>query len=242
MKKRIGRGNKLKINIFLVLALTLIIVIFLTSCSKVFFVPGASLGYFIWQDEDGNIHITWSSDREVKTFTGLITTDGKFSNVTKIGIEESDIINISEKEISFNCKLDESDYSDEIIINDLNYSYIELNLKIDGKTDLARINVGKFLNNPDSDTFKITPDYFEKVKAVPWYKNHPFVEFFKKLYLNRYLNFVYIFVLGAIIIEILRITKFSSSKRRGLKLLASYMILFLLDIGFFIFLLFVNAS
>lgn len=242
MKKSINCRNNLKINIFLVLVLILIMLVFLTSCSKVFFVPGVSLGYFIWQDEDANIHITWSSDRTVKTFTGLITTDGKFSDVAKIGIEESDIINISEKEISFNCKLDESDYSDEIIINDLNYSYIELNLKIDGKTDLARINVGKFLNNPDSDTFKITPDYFEKVKSVPWYKNHPFVEFFKKLYLNRYLNFVYIFILGTIIIEILRITKFSSSKKRCIKLLMSYIVLFLLDIGFFIFLLFVNAS
>ncbi|MHB1377536.1 MAG: hypothetical protein ACYCXB_08985 [Candidatus Humimicrobiaceae bacterium] len=243
MKDNIKKVTRLKLACYAVLVFLCAIFLLgsLSSCSKPLVIPGVSIGYFIWKDSGNKIHIAWSGDRKDKTFSGIIKTDGDFTILEKAGIETEDKINQSPKEISFNATLSPVDYSDEIVISDLNYSYIDFNLKIDGAYDLARIHIGKYLNNPLSEEFRIDVNYFKNLKKIPWYNNHPFAEFFYKLYANKYLTFVYIYILGMIIIELLRITKFALVKRKGLFIGASYLVLFLIDAGFFIMLWYANG-
>jgi len=243
MKDNIKKITRLKLTGYAVLVFLCVVFLLgsLSSCSKPLIIPGASVGYFIWKDSGSNIHIAWSGDRKDKTFLGILKTDGDFTILKKTGIETEDIINQSPKEISFNATLSPVDYSDEIVISDSGYSYIDFNLKIDGIYDLARIHIGKYLNNPLSEKFRIDVNYFENLKKIPWYNNHPFAEFFYKLYANKYLTFVYIYILGMIIIELLRITKFALVKRKGLLIGASYLVLFLIDAGFFIMLWYANG-
>ncbi len=239
--KKIKNNKRSFSKIVLFFISATIIMLLATSCTKAFFLPGVSFGYFIWQDDDGKISISWSSDRKNANFTGFLSTDGVFDNIEKSAFEETDKIIISENTLSFDCFLNEDDFSDGISFACTNYSYIEINLKIDGNTDLNRINIGKFLNSPEEENFRIVPGYFKDLKTVPWFKNHPFVEFFKKLYSNRYLTFLYILLLGVIIIEILRITRFRAVKRKGLSLFVSYMVLLIIDFGFLVFLWYVNG-
>ncbi len=239
--KRI-KENKKTIPRLLLLAISAIIIMLLaTSCTRALFLPGVSLGYFIWEDDNGKINISWSSDRKKVNFTGLLSTDGVFDDIEKSSFEEDDKIIISEKTFSFDCMLNEEDFTDSISFDCMDYSYIEVSLKIDGNADLNRINIGKFLNSPQEDNFRISPDYFKDLKTIPWFRNHPFVEFFKKLYSNKYLTFFYILLLGVVLIEILRITKFRPVKRKGLSILISYMVLLIIDFGFLVFLWYVNG-
>ncbi|MDD3520896.1 MAG: hypothetical protein PHU65_06685, partial [Actinomycetota bacterium] len=214
--------NKRKSSKILLLFMSAIILMLLaTSCTKALFLPGVSLGYFIWEDENGKINISWSSDRKKVNFTGFLSTDGVFDDIEKSAFEEGDEIIISENTLSFDCLLNEEDFTDSISFACRDCSYIELNLKIDGNNDLNRINIGRFLNSPKEENFRITPDYFKDLKTIPWFKKHPSVEFFKKLDSNRYLTFLYILLLGVVLIEILRITKFRAVKRKGRSLFIS---------------------
>jgi hypothetical protein len=243
MKKNIKKVSRLKLVCYGVIVFLCAVFLLgsLSSCSKPLVIPGASIGYFIWKDSGNKIHIAWSGDRKDKTFSGIIKTDGTFDSVEKLGFEENDWINISGKQIDFDALLSPEDYTDEIVITDSGYSFIDFNLKIDGKYDLSRIHIGKYLNNPLSEEFRIDINYFENLKKTAWYNNHPFNEFFYKLYANKYLTFVYIFMLWAIIIGLLRITKFVPRRRKGLLIGVSYLILFLIDAGFIILLWYANG-
>ena len=238
---KIKENKRISSKILLLFISAIIIMLLATSCTKAFFLPGISLGYFVWEDDNGKINISWSSDRKKANFTGSLSTDGVFDDIEKLAFEESDEIIISEKTLSFDCALNEDDFTDGISFACIDYSYIEISLKIDGNTDLNRINIGKFLNSPQEENFRISPGYFKDLKTIPWFKNHPFIEFFKKLYSNKYLTFLYILFLGVIIIEILRITKFRAAKRKGLSLSISYMALLIIDFGFLVFLWYVNG-
>jgi len=244
MKVRRQIKSKREIGNFLLLLLLILAIPLtgiLTSCSKPLVIPGASFGYYIWKDSGGNIRLVWSTDRIDNSFSGIIKTDGNFGNVEKLGFENEDKINISGKEIDFNAKLGGEDYADEIVIPCSNYSFIEFDLKINDQYDVSRINIGKYLNNPKDQVFKIDVNYFENLKKVPWYKNHPFEEFFHKLFVNKYLTFIYIYIIGTAIIELLRITKFVLKKKKRLLIGISYLVLFLIDSGFFIMLWYVNG-
>ena len=243
MKKDFKKAKNIKPVCFTVLAV-LVAVLFsglLSSCSKPLVIPGASMGYFIWKDDSSNIHIVWSSDRKERNFSGVIKTDGDFTAVTKEGIEDDDKIIHSAKEISFDASLDPEDYSDGLSISVSKNSFIDFNLKLDDKYDFSRIHIGKYLNNPSSEEFRIDNLYFENLRMVPWYNNHPFIEFFNKLYANKYLTFIYIYLLGAILIGLLRITKLSGLRKKVLINGLLYFILFILDAGFIILLWYANG-
>lgn len=239
--EKIKNNKKLYFGLMLIVVSAIVIMLLATSCTKALFLPGVSFGYFVWEDDSGKINISWSSDRKKINFTGSLSTDGVFDNIEKSSFEEDDKIIISEKTLSFDCILNEDDFTDGISFDCRDFSYIEISLKIDGNADLNRINIGKFLNSPGEDNFRIGPGYFKDLKTVPWFRNHPFVEFFKKLYSNKYLTFFYILLLGVVLIEILRITKFRPVKRKGLSILISYMVLLIMDFGFLAFLWYVNG-
>jgi hypothetical protein len=209
----------------ILLILTSFLVLIMTSgCRGIFYIPGASYGYYIWE-ENGSIYVEWSRDRVDSDFSGSISTDGKITDHDLNEWEEDDLFEVSENKIEFSAALDEEDYSDGFSFYPGDYTYLEFDLKIDDEYDLARINLGEFLENPDESIFKIERQYFNQLRERPWYKKHPFSEFFYKLFSNKYFTFAYIFILGVVIIEILRITIFAKKKRKIVNIAVSYAVL-----------------
>lgn len=232
---------------FKVVKLTIIILLIFSflmagaGCRGIFFIPGASYGYYVWEDESGRIHIAWSIDRKESKFSGWVATDGKVEKYDTVGWEDSDsaVINDENNKLEFSAALDENDYSDEIVISVSDYSYLDFELKINDGYDLSRINLGEFINSPGDGIFRVSKGYFEDLEREPWYKKHPWSGFFYKLSADIKFSLIYVFILGAVIIEILRISAFYNKKRKPLFLLASYTILIFIDAGLYFFLKFV---
>jgi hypothetical protein len=152
------RVKVIKLSKFILISLVLAaILITAVSCQGIFYIPGVSFGYYIWQDKANQIHIVWSVDRKQAGFSGSVSTDGKIEDYKKIGFEDTDNVSINNdnNKITFDAALSESDYSDELVLNIKNYSYLEFELKINGSFDLARINIGRFLANPENNIFRI---------------------------------------------------------------------------------------
>ena len=224
--KRISFAVKTIILIFLA---ALILPLF-AGCRGIFYIPGASYSYYIWE-EDSKVFVEWSVDRKDSKFDGRISTDGKITEY-KLNEweEENDVIKVEENKIEFSATLDSEDYSDGLSFIPQDYTYLEFDLKINDGYDLSRTNVGGFLENPESNVFRIEEDYFDQLRMKPWYQKHPFSEFFSKLFSNKYFTFTYLFILGIIIIEILRITVFISRRRKIIGPVISYAVLILVEI------------
>jgi len=224
--KRISFAVKTIILIFL----AALILPLLAGCRGIFYIPGASYGYYIWE-EDSKVFVEWSADRKDSKFDGRILTDGKITEYKlKQWEEENDVIKVEENKIEFSATLDSEDYSDGFSFTPQDYTYLKFDLKMNDDYDLSRTNVGGFLENPEESVFKVEKGYFDQLKEKPWYRKHPFSEFFSKLFSNKYFTFVYLFILGIIIIEILRITVFISIRRKIIGLAISYAVLILVEI------------
>jgi hypothetical protein len=224
---KILRPNIFKIIIILVV--TVVLVGAVSGCQKVFFIPGASYGYYLWEDENG-INVFWSVDRKDTSFSGTIAVDGELTGYELVDWEDADIADTSDGKVSFEANLSREDYSDGIILQITDYERIELDLLINGGYDLSRVNAGAFLNNPSDSPFIIEKGYFDDIGSMPWYEKHPFSGFFYKLFANKYFTFIYLFIIGIVIIEIIRITAFSSRKRKGLYTGISYIALIAIEI------------
>ena len=224
--KRISFAVKTIILVFL----AVLILLLLAGCRGIFYIPGASYGYYIWE-EDSKVFVEWSADRKDSKFDGRISTDGKITEY-KLNEweEENDVIKVGEDKIEFSATLDSQDYSDGFSFTLQDYTYLEFDLKMNDDYDLSRTNIGGFLENPEESVFKVEKGYFDQLKEKPWYRKHPFSEFFSKLFSNKYFTFVYLFILGIIIIEILRITVFISRRRKIIGLVISYAVLILVEI------------
>ena len=228
--KRISFAVKTIILIFL----AALILPLLAGCRGIFYIPGASYGYYIWE-EDSKVFVEWSADRKDSKFDGRILTDGKITEYKlKQWEEENDVIKVEENKIEFSATLDSEDYSDGFSFTLKDYTYLEFDLKIkindEYNHDLSRINIGGFLENPEESVFKIEKGYFDQLKEKPWYNKHPFSEFFSKLFSNKYFTFIYLFILGIIIIEILRVTVLAKRRRKIIWLVISYTSLILVEI------------
>jgi len=224
--KRISFTAKIIILVFL----AVLILPLLAGCRGIFYIPGASFGYYIWE-ENGNIFVEWSADRKDSKFDGGISTDGKITEYKlKEWEEENDVIKVGEDRIDFSATLNDKDYSDGFSFTLQNNTYLEFDLRINDGYDLSRINVGGFLENPENNIFRIEKDYFDKLKMKHWYQRRPFSEFFSKLFSNKYFTFTYLFILGIIIIEILRVTVLTRRRRKIIWLLVSYTTLILIEI------------
>jgi len=217
------------VKIIVLVLLSVLILMLSSGCRGIFYIPGASYGYYIWE-EDSSIYVEWSIDRRDSGFSGSISTDGKITAYDLSGWEKDDLIEVGENKIEFSATLDDKDYSDGFSFSPQDYTYLEFDLKIDDGYDLSRINLGGFLENPEESVFKVKEQYFDQLRERPWYKKHPFSEFFYKLFSNKYFTFVYLFILGIIIIEILRITVFSRRKRKIINIAVSYAVLFAAEV------------
>jgi len=213
----------------LLLLLLLLIMTAASGCQGIYFVPGASYGYYVWEEE-GDIYIFWSVDKKDSSFSGNIKTDGNIADYRPIDWEEDDRSGTGDGKISYETTLGPDDYSDGIILEIEDYDYIEFDLMVNGGYDLSRVHVGAFLENPGESPFRIDRDYFENLEDKPWYRKHPFSGFLYKLFSNKYFTFPYVFILGVILIEIIRITAFSGKRRKRLYVYLSYAILVLLVI------------
>ena len=224
----------LKIAAGIVLICTIVVLLFIASgCTKPFFVPGATLGYYIWEDDSGSIHIAWSADRSDNKFSGKVSTDGKIEDYELVGLEEDDNLEISEDRsmLDFEASLSRADFTDELVISVEDYSYIEFELKINDAHVLSRTNLGKFLNNPPDKVFRITEGYFEEVRQVPFYKRPPFSGFFKKLDSDMGFSVFYMFIIGVIVIELIRITVLRKNKKYNWYLFLCYGVLIAIIAG-----------
>jgi hypothetical protein len=226
-----------KISKFILASLILAaVLIAAVSCQGIFYIPGVNFGYYIWQDKDNQIHIAWSVDRKQTGFSGSVSTDGKIIDYKKIGIEDTDIVSINNdnNKIIFDAALSESDYSDELVLNIKNYSYLEFELKINDSFDLARINIGSFLANPQDDIFRIDKGYFDNLKNVPFYQKHPWSGFFGKLAGDIHFTLFFISILGIVAIELIRITILRRKKKYNWYLILLYAFLILIDSGVYL--------
>ena len=172
---KILRPNIFKIIIILVV--TVVLAGAVSGCQKVFFMPGASYGYYIWEDENG-INVFWSVDRKDTSFSGTIAVDGELTGYELVDWEDADIADTSDGKVSFEANLSREDYSDGIILQITDYERIELDLLINGGYDLSRVNAGAFLNNPSDSPFIIEKGDFDDIGSMPWYEKHPFSGFF----------------------------------------------------------------
>jgi len=77
-------------KLILIFLLLFSIVIIGVGCNGIFFIPGASYGYYIWEDKDNNIHIVWSIDRKDANFNGWIAMDGEIQDYKTLDWEENE--------------------------------------------------------------------------------------------------------------------------------------------------------
>ena len=135
--KKISFAVKTIILIFL----AALILPLLAGCSGIFYIPGASYGYYIWE-ENSKVFVEWSIDRKDSKFDGRISTDGKITEY-KLNEweEENDVIKIGEDKIEFSATLDSQDYSDGFSFTLKDYTYLEFDLKIDNNSSLS---IGRF--------------------------------------------------------------------------------------------------
>jgi len=217
-----------------------LIPLLLAGCKGVSYTPGASYGYYIWE-EDSSIFVEWSADRRDAKFDGVISTDGKITEYRLKELEEEeDVFKVGKDKIEFSATLSRADYSDGFSFTPEDYTYLEFDLKINDGYDLSRINLGGFLENPESDVFRIGKDYFDQLEMKHWYQKHPFSEFFYKLFSNKYFTFLYLFILGIIIIEILRVTVIARRKRKIIWLAISYIVLIIIEVFIYFILKFLT--
>jgi hypothetical protein len=208
----------------------------LTGCKAALFIPGASIGYFISRGDDGAVLVEYSTDRKEALFSGTITTDGYFTEVRSLRFDDEQVFTRKADLIEFSSRLTESEFADTLVIRAQGHSYLEFDLRINDSYDLNRINIGRFLHNPDEQTFRVDDAYFESVAAIPWYERSPFANLFSKLYSNMVFTALFVIVLGVLIVEALRITVFRTSPKRKLYLIISYTIVALAVVLAYVFL------
>ena len=141
------------VKIIILILLAVLFLILFSGCRGIFYIPGASYGYYIWE-EDNNIYVEWSIDRKDAEFSGKILTDGKIAVYNLNGWEENDLIEAGENKIEFSATLDDTDYSDGFNFNPQEYTYLEFDLKVNDGYDLSRINLGGLLENPEESKGK----------------------------------------------------------------------------------------
>ncbi|MGB3345709.1 MAG: hypothetical protein WBA71_00425 [Candidatus Humimicrobiia bacterium] len=236
--------SKTKIKKLLIISLLLIVILTLTNCGRPFYVPGASMGYFLWQTADGDYHLRWSNDWDpnkpndnLRKFSGSITTDGTIDirNPYQLELEEgsekienSDILKAEPSKLEFTAFTTNHDFEDGIDFSVDNETYVEFDLKNNDIYDLGRISLGSFANSPDEAIFIISEDELLYEAKKPFYLKHPFSTFLYKLSYDRVFTNIYFLIMGIIIVELTRVSILSKSRNYKKLIYISYGLLFLI--------------
>lgn len=216
----------------------------LSGCTSLNYMPGVSNGYYVWKDSAAKIHIAWTMERKAGEFAGWVATDGSITDYQQVSFGPDDklMLNTEKNRLDFSAPLTDKDLSKEIVFSVSDYSYLEFELKVNNGYDLGRTHVGEYLANPKEAVFKIGNDYFDNLKKVPFYKKHPYSGFFYKLSRDMLFTMGFVFSLGIIIIEIIRITAIrkkisaSANKKYNYYLFLCYGILALIGTAIYLFL------
>ncbi len=219
-----------------IIFISLLIVILLTGCKMLSFIPGASIGYFLTRSADGTITMEYSTDKKDALFSGSISTDGSFTEITSLRFDDEEVFSLTDNTASFSARLSQSEFADIMIIKAEGHSYVEFDLRINDGYDLARINIGEFLNNPEGQVFRLDDAYFDSLAQKPWYEKNPFANFFAKLYLNMLFTAMLVVVLGVLIVEILRVTRFRNNPKKKIYLPISYALVLIAVLLVYLFL------
>lgn len=240
MIRRINKKIKIR-KLFLISFFILIILIF-TNCNRTFYVPGASMGYFVWQMQDGIYHLRWSNDWNINIpndnrckFSGIISTNGTIIIKNLYQWEDSpeveenvDSIKVESSKLEFIAFTTNHDYEDGIDFSVDKGTYIEFDLKINDGYDLRRISLGSFANNPKTEIFRLENNELLYEARKPFYLKHPFSTFFYKLSYDRLFTNSYFLLMGVILVEIIRVSILSKSKNYKKLTYISYALLFLI--------------
>lgn len=216
----------------------------LSGCTRLYYMPGVSNGYYVWKDAGAKIHVAWTMERKAAEFSGWVGTDGEITEYQQVSFGQNDklTLNTEKNRIDFSAPLTDKDLAKEIVFSVTDYSYLEFELKVNNGYDLGRTHVGEYLANPKDAVFKIGKDYFENLKKVPFYKKHPFSGLFYKLSRDILFTLSFVFILGVIIIEIIRITAIrkkilaGGNKKYNYYLFLCYGVLILIGTGIYLFL------
>lgn len=119
------------------------------------FYRGETSGYFIWYDDSG-LHLRTTTRGQIHNFSGVLHTDGKFTDVQAIRLEAADAykVNSSENQIKFN--LDTGSLIDGFDFKVEGGQEIVFNLLIDGhpiSTDEIHGGTGSW--HPNNNVFEI---------------------------------------------------------------------------------------
>lgn len=240
IKKRIE--SKTKIKNLLLNSLLIFIILMITGCSRPFYVSGASMGYFLWQSGDGDYHIRWSNDWDRnapndnrRKFSGIISTDGiiVIRNLyqwedNSESIENADVIKVEKTRLEFEAYTTNHDFEDGIDFSVDKGSYLEFDLKNNDIYDLGRISLGSFANSPTDSIFRLKRNELLYEAKKPFYRKHPFSTFLYKLSYDRLFTNLYFFVMGVVIVEIIRISFLVKSRNYKRLRYISYGLLFLI--------------
>jgi len=243
----VGRVN-IKINIkkIFISSLLALILLILTSCSRPFYVSGASMGYFMWQTQDGIYYLHWCNDWDrnapndnLREFSGMISTDGMISIKNLYQWEDSseveenqDNIKVGLNKLEFIAYTTNHDYEDGIEFSIDEGKYIEFDLKIDDGYDLGRISLSSFANSPepitqDKGIFRIKRDELLYEAKKPFYLKPPFSTFLFKLSSDIVFTNIYLLLMGIIIVELIRVSILIKNKNYKKLRYISYGLLFL---------------
>ena len=208
------------------------------ACTKIVFISGVSSGYYIWKDGAEKIHVAWGMEKAESTFSGSIATDGKISIADNTGFNEDDMVSLNDESnrLQFDTKIMEGELSQAIVFDAESYSYLEFDLKINDGYDLDRTHVGEYLANPQTPVFKISVSYFDDLKKIPFYKKPPLSGLFYKLSRDLAFTLIFIFILGALIIEIIRITAIRKNRKYNRYLFLCYGVLIIIIAGVYLLL------
>lgn len=133
---------------------------------------GASAGYYIWQEGDRWLMKT-TTPGSLRNFTGTVQTNGRFENVNRLNLEDSDIVRLNEAntEISFN--LNTAGDQDGLSFRLVNSADATFTLYLDGQViNPANIYIGSQNLRPTANSFNINlrPDQYTTNRVLPTYE------------------------------------------------------------------------
>ncbi len=122
------------------------------------FEPGNSQGYFIWQDKEG-VHVRTTTFGKEHIFSGVIRTDGKFSDVFGKLAQADDFFNVSDNQDKITFQFTDAGQSSGIDFYFKNATYLNFSLSMDGdEINSDDIFIGKDGWHPASYKFTVRHD------------------------------------------------------------------------------------
>jgi hypothetical protein len=116
------------------------------------YVSGASVGYYLWRESNGNWRLRLNSDGLRRNMSGTISSSGSIQ-AQPFSFESNDTMNVSGGTVTFSCWLSSS--HDGIDFTVAPGSTVTFDLKIDNQHVPSRVFVGSSLSSPAQIPFQL---------------------------------------------------------------------------------------